>query len=140
MGPEEISGLTTAYENALKTMGLVDRNDPIAEMVAKKIIEIGQTEFVIPPTLQHWRSKVWKADNPLDPPWRGASSCDSHSARPQSAIQTRNPCREGSPFTRSKFSGRTCIRIGELSSRCMCPVSCTAKWVPYSNVGRLGFE
>jgi hypothetical protein len=35
--------LTTAYEQALRTIGLVDRNDPIAEMVAKKIIEIGQT-------------------------------------------------------------------------------------------------
>ena len=43
MGPEEISRLTTAYEQALRAIGLVDRNDPIAEMVAKKIIEIGQT-------------------------------------------------------------------------------------------------
>jgi hypothetical protein len=43
MGPEEISRLTTAYEHALRTIGLVDRNDPIAEMIAKKIIEIGQT-------------------------------------------------------------------------------------------------
>src|SRR5829696_4196882 len=43
MGPEEISRLTTAYERALLGIGLVDRNDPLAEMVAKKIIEIGQT-------------------------------------------------------------------------------------------------
>ena len=43
MGPEEISRLTTAYERALRGIGLVDRNDPLAEMVAKKIIEIGQT-------------------------------------------------------------------------------------------------
>lgn len=35
--------MTTAYEKALQTIGLVDRNDPIAEMIAKKIIEIGQT-------------------------------------------------------------------------------------------------
>jgi hypothetical protein len=35
--------LTTAYEQALRGIGLVDRNDPLAEMVAKKIIEIGQT-------------------------------------------------------------------------------------------------
>jgi hypothetical protein len=27
----------------LRSIGLVDRDDPIAEMVAKKIIEIGQT-------------------------------------------------------------------------------------------------
>ena len=43
MGPEEIRCLTTAYEQALRTIGLVDRNDPLAEMIAKKIIEIGQT-------------------------------------------------------------------------------------------------
>jgi len=27
----------------LRSLGLVDRNDPIAEIVARKIIEIGQT-------------------------------------------------------------------------------------------------
>jgi hypothetical protein len=34
--------LTTAYEQTLRTIGIVDRNDPMAEMIAKKIIEIGQ--------------------------------------------------------------------------------------------------
>jgi hypothetical protein len=43
MGPEDIRRLTTAYEQTLRTIGLVDRNDPIAEMIAKKIIEIAQT-------------------------------------------------------------------------------------------------
>ncbi len=43
MGPEEISRLTTAYEQALRTIGIVDRGDPLAELVAKKIIEIAQT-------------------------------------------------------------------------------------------------
>ncbi|WOH53342.1 hypothetical protein [Bradyrhizobium sp. sBnM-33] len=43
MGPEEIGRLTTAYQRAMRTLGLVDRNDPIADLVAKKIIEIGQT-------------------------------------------------------------------------------------------------
>jgi hypothetical protein len=43
MGPEEISRLTTAYEQTLRTIGLVDRNDPITELIAKKIIEIAQT-------------------------------------------------------------------------------------------------
>jgi hypothetical protein len=43
MGPEEISRLTSAYEQALRTIGVVDRNDPLSEMVATKIIEIGQT-------------------------------------------------------------------------------------------------
>ena len=43
MGPEEIARLTTAYEETLRTAGLVDRNDPITEMIARKIIEIGQS-------------------------------------------------------------------------------------------------
>jgi hypothetical protein len=42
MGPDEIARLTRAYEETLRSIGLVDRNDPITEMIAKKIIEIGQ--------------------------------------------------------------------------------------------------
>jgi hypothetical protein len=43
MGPEEITRLTTAYELTLKALRLKDRSDPITQLVAKKIIEIGQT-------------------------------------------------------------------------------------------------
>jgi hypothetical protein len=43
MGPEEISRLTTAYEQALRTIGILDRDDPLAELLAKKIIEVAQT-------------------------------------------------------------------------------------------------
>jgi hypothetical protein len=44
MGPEEIRRLeAAAYEQALRTIGLKDRGDPITEMIAKKIIEIAQT-------------------------------------------------------------------------------------------------
>ena len=43
MGPEEISRLSTAYEQTLKALSLKDRNDPLTEMIAKKIIEIGQS-------------------------------------------------------------------------------------------------
>jgi hypothetical protein len=42
MEPEEINRLTTAYEQALRGIGLVDRDDPLSEMVAKKVIEIAQ--------------------------------------------------------------------------------------------------
>jgi hypothetical protein len=42
MGPEEIAVLTAAYEQTLKKLGLVDRSDPITNIVAKKIIEVGQ--------------------------------------------------------------------------------------------------
>jgi hypothetical protein len=43
LGPQEIDILAKAYEATLLALGLVDRNDPITEMIAKKIIEIGQT-------------------------------------------------------------------------------------------------
>ena len=43
MRPEEIDRLTAAYEQTLKALSLKDRNDPLTEMIAKKIIEIGQT-------------------------------------------------------------------------------------------------
>ena len=41
-GPEEIAPLVAAYEETLKKLGLVDRDDPLTEMVAKKIIEVGE--------------------------------------------------------------------------------------------------
>jgi len=41
--PEDIRVLVAAYEKTLTALGLKDRNDPITELVAKKIIEIGQT-------------------------------------------------------------------------------------------------
>jgi len=43
LGPEEISRLSAAYEQTLQVLSLKDRNDPLTEMIAKKIIEIGQT-------------------------------------------------------------------------------------------------
>lgn len=43
MGPEEVNRMTTAFEKALHTVGIKDRNDPMAEMIAKKIVEIAQT-------------------------------------------------------------------------------------------------
>jgi hypothetical protein len=42
LGPEEIAVLTEAYEATLRKLGLVDRSDPITQLIAKKIIEIGQ--------------------------------------------------------------------------------------------------
>lgn len=43
LSPEDIGRLVAAYEAALKALGLADRNDPLTELVARKIIEIGQT-------------------------------------------------------------------------------------------------
>jgi hypothetical protein len=41
LGPEEIAVLTDAYERTLRKLNL-DRTDPITEIIAKKIIELGQ--------------------------------------------------------------------------------------------------
>ena len=38
--PEEIERLNRAFALALNFLGLIDRNDPICEIVARKIIEI----------------------------------------------------------------------------------------------------
>jgi hypothetical protein len=41
--PEDITVLVAAFEDALSTLGLVNRADPLTELVAKKIIECAQT-------------------------------------------------------------------------------------------------
>ena len=41
-GPEEVARLDAAYQATLRALQLVDRYDPITEIVAEKIIEVGQ--------------------------------------------------------------------------------------------------
>ncbi|MEH2560641.1 hypothetical protein V1289_000268 [Bradyrhizobium sp. AZCC 2289] len=43
MDPEKVSCITAAYEQALHTLCVKDRDDPLTEMVAKTIIKIAQT-------------------------------------------------------------------------------------------------
>jgi hypothetical protein len=40
--PKEITNMTAAYEDALRVLRLADRQDPITELIAKKIIEEAQ--------------------------------------------------------------------------------------------------
>jgi hypothetical protein len=42
LGPEELERLARAYEAALEALHLTDREDPMTELVAKKVIEVGQ--------------------------------------------------------------------------------------------------
>jgi hypothetical protein len=44
LGAEEIARLNAAYSYALRELSLVDRNDPLTEMLARRIIEAGATE------------------------------------------------------------------------------------------------
>jgi hypothetical protein len=41
--PQDVERLNRAYRNTLRSLHLVDRNDPIAEIVAKTVIGIGAT-------------------------------------------------------------------------------------------------
>ena len=38
--PEEVERLNRAYTFTLRSLSLVDRNDPVCEIVARKVIEI----------------------------------------------------------------------------------------------------
>ena len=40
--PKDIGRLVTAYEQTLRALDLKERDDPLTQAVAKKIIEIGQ--------------------------------------------------------------------------------------------------
>jgi len=42
MGPEEIERLVLAYEQTLRELGLTKRDNQ-AQMIAKKVVEVGQT-------------------------------------------------------------------------------------------------
>ena len=40
--PDDIAILSTAFEDALRTLGLTDRADPATELVAQKIFALAQ--------------------------------------------------------------------------------------------------
>lgn len=42
-GPDEIRVLNDAYEDALRALYLIDRNDPLTEIVARKIVQVVQS-------------------------------------------------------------------------------------------------
>ena len=43
LGPKEVNCIIEAYEQALHTLCVKDRDDPLTEMIATKIIKIAQT-------------------------------------------------------------------------------------------------
>jgi hypothetical protein len=42
LGPREIKKLVNAYEQTLRALSIKDRNDPLAETIAKMVMEMGQ--------------------------------------------------------------------------------------------------
>jgi hypothetical protein len=51
LGPKGVSCIIEAYEQALHTFCVKDRDDPLTEMIAKKIIKIAQTGVYDPAQL-----------------------------------------------------------------------------------------
>jgi hypothetical protein len=49
--PEAIALLSAAYEHALKVLQLTDREDPITELVARKIIQLAEASETDPDRL-----------------------------------------------------------------------------------------
>lgn len=43
LGPERIAELVEAYQVTLQELNLAEHDDPMAQTIAKKIIEVGQT-------------------------------------------------------------------------------------------------
>jgi hypothetical protein len=43
LGPDEVQRLIVAYEETLRALGLKDRDDPVTQIVAKKVFEVAQT-------------------------------------------------------------------------------------------------
>jgi hypothetical protein len=41
--PETVAAMSEAFQGACQTLGLSDRNDPLNELVAKRVIELAQT-------------------------------------------------------------------------------------------------
>jgi hypothetical protein len=48
LDPKKIEILNTAFDQALRALRLVDRNDPVCEIVARKVIEISETGVLDP--------------------------------------------------------------------------------------------
>jgi hypothetical protein len=61
LGPEEVKRLNAAYTYALRSLSVVDRNDPLTEMLARKIIEIGATSVSDPAKISEPAVKRFKA-------------------------------------------------------------------------------
>jgi hypothetical protein len=44
--PEQVATLVAAYEGTLKKLSLVERDDPLTQMIARKIIEVSERGVV----------------------------------------------------------------------------------------------
>jgi hypothetical protein len=52
-GPEEVAALVSVFDDVLQTLRLVDRQDPLTTMVAKKLVELAKAGVRDPERLKH---------------------------------------------------------------------------------------
>jgi hypothetical protein len=62
--PEQQHVLRLAFSNTLRKLNLVDRNDAICELVAQKVIEIGETGVTNPAAISE---TAFRQLGPRDP-------------------------------------------------------------------------
>jgi hypothetical protein len=55
--PEHSKAMADAFEDILQDLGLKNRDDPLCEMIAKKIIELGQQGLRNPQLLRQFALK-----------------------------------------------------------------------------------
>jgi hypothetical protein len=63
--------LTAAFERTLHQLNLVDRNDPICEIVARKIMEVGAADGLDPVAISEAAFREFMRQGIVDDPTRG---------------------------------------------------------------------
>ena len=71
LGPEDFGGLVAALEQALIALGIEDRNDPMTELVAKKVFEIRLSATAMSMSLTGARFSSESAPRPFHDGVRG---------------------------------------------------------------------
>ena len=56
LGPKEVNCIMEAYEQALHTLCVKDRDDPLTEMIAKRSSRLRNPVFMTPRSFRRWRS------------------------------------------------------------------------------------
>jgi hypothetical protein len=62
--PEQVIMMGHVFEDVLKTLGLVDREDPLTTLIAHRIIELVQTGETDPERLKQLAIKATRGDGP----------------------------------------------------------------------------
>ena len=73
--PDDVEILTRAFKEALRALSLVDRNDPLTEIVARKIIEIGPSPVRDPIQIAELAIKQLGVPRGRDIAHRGRTRC-----------------------------------------------------------------